>query len=293
MYNPFKEQHDEEMKDRDFIERSLQGDTAALESLILRHQSWIYNITLNMVGDFHDAQDITQEVLIKVITKLSTYEPEKAAFRTWLYRIVINHILSAKENNKEKFFAGFIEQSENDDWIERVPDRRKTAQPGHAIIANETKISCILCTLLCLSRRERIVFILGALFDVTDRVGAEICGVSRENFRKIVSRTRQKIYDFFDKNCSLIHENNPCTCGAQSKSLISAGMVDPKNLILDQGSYGTIREITGKTISELEGSYYEFNALFNNQPFLKGPDMVQWLREALKKSNVENLFLTN
>ena len=49
-----------------------------------------------------------------------------------------------------------------------------------------------------------------------------------------------------------MHENNPCRCGAQAKSLIGAGMVDPENLVLDLAAYGTIREITGKTIGELE-----------------------------------------
>jgi RNA polymerase sigma factor (sigma-70 family) len=94
MHNPFREEIEEDSRDGDYLASALRGDKMALESLILRHQSWIYNVAVNMVGDLQLAQDVTQEVLIKVITKLSTYVSEKAAFRTWLYRIVLNHILT-------------------------------------------------------------------------------------------------------------------------------------------------------------------------------------------------------
>jgi RNA polymerase sigma factor (sigma-70 family) len=292
MYNPFREEFEEDARDKDYIARALTGNNVALESLILRHQAWIYNIALNMAGDIHTAQDITQEVLIKVITKLSTYKPEKAAFRTWLYRIVLNHVLTMRENPKERFFAEFIAHADSGDWIAKASDRRKSVRPEDAIIAEEIKISCVLCTLLCISRRERFVFVLGAVFHVPDRVGADICGMSADNFRKIVSRARRRICDFLSKNCSLINEQNPCKCGIQAAVLIEAGILDPDDMIGNQQSYGSIRDTVGKTISELEASYSEFNALFKNQPFLTGPDMVQWLRDVLNRSDIQTILTT-
>lgn len=52
-----------------------------------------------MIMDHEDTRNITQEILIEITTKLSTYLPEKAAFRTWLYRIVVNHVLNMKKKN--------------------------------------------------------------------------------------------------------------------------------------------------------------------------------------------------
>ena len=293
MFNPFKENIDQKLDDRHFITKALNGDAEALESLILRHQSWIFNIALNMTGDVHNAQDATQEVLIKMITKLSSYDPGISAFRTWLYRIVLNHVLSMKENQKEKVMSGFAARALDTDWIDLEPDRRKASRPDYAVIAEETKISCILCTLLSLNRRDRFIFILGGILGVGDDVGSEICGITRSNFRKIVSRSRKNIYGFFDKNCSLLKENNPCKCGKQSTLMIKAGLFDPANPVLEQDSLGTIREMLGTAVSAMEGCYYEFNALFSDQPFLKGPDMVKWLRDTLKRNDMQSLLSLN
>lgn len=84
MYNPFKEISTGESDDRDLVCAALSGDSGALETLVTRHQAWIYNIALRMVFDPHEAEDVTQEVLLKVITRLSTYDPGKAALRTWI-----------------------------------------------------------------------------------------------------------------------------------------------------------------------------------------------------------------
>lgn len=58
MHNPFRERISED-EDIDYIRESLAGNTGALEALILRHQSWIFNIALTMTGDLHLAEDVT------------------------------------------------------------------------------------------------------------------------------------------------------------------------------------------------------------------------------------------
>jgi hypothetical protein len=70
--------------DDELVGQAKSGDRPALEKLVLRHQAWIYNIAVRMVFDPHDAEEVTQEVLIKVITRLSTFQGE-SKFRTWLY----------------------------------------------------------------------------------------------------------------------------------------------------------------------------------------------------------------
>ena len=75
-------------------------DRQALEPLITRHQAWIYNIVLRMVYLPQDAEDATQEILVKLITKLSTFAA-KSSFRTWLYRLVVNHVLNLQRRKSE------------------------------------------------------------------------------------------------------------------------------------------------------------------------------------------------
>jgi len=73
VYNPFNEQQDLKSTDQDLIDKALPGGGAELESLILRHQAWIYNIALGMTCDMLEAEDATQEILVKMITALATY----------------------------------------------------------------------------------------------------------------------------------------------------------------------------------------------------------------------------
>jgi len=109
MFNPFAEIADEHQTDGELVEKSVGGDRDALERLILRHQAWIYNIAVRMVFQPHDAEEITQEVLVKIITKLSTFKGE-CKFRTWLYRIVAN--VCTDEHRKRRRFVPFSPEIE-------------------------------------------------------------------------------------------------------------------------------------------------------------------------------------
>src|SRR5437763_2610227 len=100
VFNPFAEIASDGKNDADLVEQAKSGSRAALEKLILRHQSWIYNIAVRMVFEPHDAEEVTQEVLVKVVTRLSTFQGD-SAFRTWLYRIAANHVLNMKRRGGE------------------------------------------------------------------------------------------------------------------------------------------------------------------------------------------------
>ena len=289
-YNPFKEIFDEDRTDLELILRSRQGDRRALESLILRHQSWIYNIAIRMVYDPLSAEDITQEVLIKIITKLSSFDPSKSAFRTWVYRIVVNHVINAKQSKREAVMEEAMKGEAFEEFITRVPDRSRSHQPGDDRYQAEIKMACVQCVLLCLNRRERMVFILGAIFGVTDSVGSELCGITKVNFRKILSRTRGKLFDYFNLNCSLLNKENPCRCVDLVKPMLKNGVVVPADLLVLRESHGSVRDIISNSLETIEESYEEFLSLFRDQPFLKSPDMIQWLRELMEREDVKSIL---
>ena len=80
--------HDEDLS----VRMAQNGDRESLEWLARRHSPWIYNIALRLLYHPDDAQDASQEILVKVITRLSTFEG-RSSFRTWLYRVTINRVL--------------------------------------------------------------------------------------------------------------------------------------------------------------------------------------------------------
>ena len=99
MFNPFAETTGDP-DDGELVKKARDGSREALEELILRHQAWVYNIALRMVFEPHDAEEVTQEVLIKAVTRLGSFKGE-SRFRTWLYRITANHVLNMKRRGGE------------------------------------------------------------------------------------------------------------------------------------------------------------------------------------------------
>src|SRR6266404_1759815 len=99
IHNPLAD-HSPDHEDQSLVLRARSGDHQALEELVQRHQTWIYNIAIRMLHHPQDAEDATQEILIKVLTRLSSFEG-RSSFRTWLYRIVVNHVLNMRRGRVE------------------------------------------------------------------------------------------------------------------------------------------------------------------------------------------------
>src|SRR3977135_1707847 len=184
MFNPFTEITDSDFTDAELVERVKNGERAALEKLVLRHQAWIYNIAVRMVFQPQDAEEVTQEVLVKVITKLSTFKGE-SKFRPWLYRIAANHVLNMKRRSAEARVTTFADYGAA---IDRtldldLPDPKSV--PGALpILVEEAKNTCTMGMLLCLDRKQRLIFTLGEILGVSDAVGAEVLEMTPENFRQ-------------------------------------------------------------------------------------------------------------
>src|SRR6201993_3906561 len=150
MFNPFSEVAETGVADAELVEQAKNGDRAALENLVLRHQAWIYNIAVRMVFRPQDAEEVTQEVLVKVITNLSTFKGE-STFRTWLYRIAANHLLNLKRRSGGPNAPAFADYGAA---IEGTPDLDlpdpKNVPVEVPLLVEEAKNSCTMGMLLCL-----------------------------------------------------------------------------------------------------------------------------------------------
>ncbi|HEB12931.1 MAG TPA: sigma-70 family RNA polymerase sigma factor [Actinobacteria bacterium] len=76
--------------DKDLVTRYLDGDKSAFSELVKRHKNLIYNLAFRLVGIAEEAEDLTQEIFIRLLDKVSMWRGE-AKFSTWLYRLAINH----------------------------------------------------------------------------------------------------------------------------------------------------------------------------------------------------------
>lgn len=118
------------------------------------HQAWVFNIATRMVWRRDLAEDATQEILIKVVTKLSTFRGQ-SQFRTWLYRIVVNHLLNLCKSEIEDKLSAFTDFGRTLDATPELdlPDPQ-TVPVEVPLLVEEAKIGCMSGMLLCLERRQ-------------------------------------------------------------------------------------------------------------------------------------------
>jgi RNA polymerase sigma factor (sigma-70 family) len=294
VFNPFTEVAEADSTDADLVERARNGDRAALEKLVLRHQAWIYNIAVRMVFQPHDAEEVTQEVLVKVITRLSTFKGE-SSFRTWLYRIVANHVLNMKRHSAESRATTFADYGAaiNGTPDLDLPDPR-SVPVALPLLVEEAKNSCTMGMLLCLDRRQRLIFTLGAIFGASDTVGGEVLEMSADNFRQCLARARHDLHNFLNHQCGLVNKDNPCRCPKKTRGFIDEGHVDPHHLLFVPERIERVRDVAPETVREIEDVLErEHVAIYRDHPFLQPADEVGWLRRLLESDEVRRALHLN
>ena len=212
-----------------WVRQAKEGHRAALEELVRHIQDRVYGLSLRMLGNPADAEDASQEILIKVITRLDSYR-EESAFTTWVYRVASNHLLTTHKRRAERMkltFTMFEEQLQKE---QNASAPLPSLTPEQEYLIEEERANCMQGMLLCLSRDLRLAFVLAVVFGSTSQEGAYILDISPEAFRKRVSRARSGIQGFMLKNCGLVNPENPCQCARLVPYDIEMGWIDPERL---------------------------------------------------------------
>jgi DNA-directed RNA polymerase specialized sigma24 family protein len=264
-------------EDRALVLRAKSGEAAAVEELVVRHQAWIYNIAVRMLYHPQDAEDATQEILVKALTALSSYEG-RSSFRTWLYRIAVNHVLNTKRGRLEPPTMSFSCYAHG---LDRTPDLDLPDQSSVPVdvrlLVEEARLSC-----------TTGIYILGEIFDVTDSVGAELLEISRENFRQKLARARRDLHNFMNERCGLVNRANPCRCANKTRGFMQAGYIDPNSLLFAHDHVERVHEglrTSAEALTTLDAQYAD---VFRQHPFHPLRDLVPALRRLLKQFLVKS-----
>ncbi|HEX8815812.1 MAG TPA: sigma-70 family RNA polymerase sigma factor [Terriglobales bacterium] len=102
------------------VRRCIAGDSAAWEELVQRHHRRIYNICYRFAGSADDAQDLTQDVFIKIYRTLNSFDPERAAFMTWVTTVTRNLLVDHFRKTKQDRLT---------DSLDAPPSEYEDAQP--------------------------------------------------------------------------------------------------------------------------------------------------------------------
>ncbi len=204
--------------------RARAGDREALERLVAAVQDRIHGLAIRMLWNREDAKDATQEILIRIVTRLGTFRGA-SSFATWVYRVAANHLLTVRKSRVEEQrytferFGAELEEGLSDATVDRGPET--------ATLLGEVRVGCTLGMLQCLDRPHRLAYILGEILEMEGDDAARVLGVRPAAFRKRLSRARDAIVAFTRARCGLVSPDRPCRCRRRLPEALRLGRVGP------------------------------------------------------------------
>lgn len=271
------------------VKQAINGNKQALETVVGHIQERIYGLALRMLGNAEDAEDETQEVLIKVITHLSEFR-EESAFSSWVYRVACNHFLTTRKRRNERMGVTF-------DFLEEMiltdADRSyplAISGPERDLLAEEARLDCMQTVLACLDKKTRMAYILGDMYGITSKEGGYIFDITPETFRKRLSRGRKRIREFMMNHCGLVNEKNTCRCHKQAgKKLTLSPAISPTRPVVKRD--GVVKNRAQavahlRELSELERTA----AMFRRYPEYQTPESFKHIVKDLIQSGKYSIF---
>lgn len=258
------------------VDKATAGDKNALEVLIADVQDIVFNLSLRMLGTFADAEDATQDILLKVITHLSSFRGD-SLFTTWVFRIAANHL----KNYKKHMFARYplsFDYYGNDivnAKIEDVPDLTQNVEKE--ILAEELKMSCTNVMLQCLDMESRCIFILGTMFKIDSRIAGDILEMTPEAYRQRLFRIRKKMADFLGEYCGA-YGNGRCKCKERINYAIQSHRINPLQL-----DYATAAEIPVQTMIDVKNAMEDIDDLSQDFSFCKPYESPERTRQMIRE----------
>jgi RNA polymerase sigma-70 factor (ECF subfamily) len=164
--------------DLELIQKTAEGDENAFEQLITKHEDKVYSTVYRYVGDRTEAEDVAQEVFVKVWQKAGSFRG-KSRFSTWLYRIVANQCLSHRRRRRR--------EPEPLDPVN--VDDQKTDSPEDEIEKKE-QLEAVRLAVDSLPERQRLALILAKYEGKAYKEIAEIMGVSLSSVESLIHRAR-------------------------------------------------------------------------------------------------------
>jgi RNA polymerase sigma factor (sigma-70 family) len=188
--------------------QALDGDPEALDTLVRALQDDIYRLALRMLWNREDAEDATQEILVRIVTRLSQFE-FRSQLKTWAYRLSVNYILDLKKSPIERL--GLTFERFADDLVEGIQPA-SVEETHRSVLIDEVKVSCSLAMLQCLDRPHRIAFVLGDIMEFSGPEAAEVLQIEPALFRKRLQLAREAVHRFIRSHCGLVSDDAACRC---------------------------------------------------------------------------------
>jgi RNA polymerase sigma-70 factor (ECF subfamily) len=182
------------MMDSELIARAQNGDVEAFCRLAANHQRSLYLLALKYSGNHHDAEDLTQEVMLNAYRSIRQFKG-MSSFHTWLSRIMVNAFLNQKRKNDP--LAGSQRQETTEEAFEASWGLRRPVQHSERSATNGLMAQQILGLLEAIPARQRLMFLMKHQDGLTCEEIAEVMGTSVGTVKKTLFRVVDKLRQQF------------------------------------------------------------------------------------------------
>ncbi len=156
------------------------------------YKNLVFNLSLHYLGNKEDAQDITQEVFVKIHQHLHKYDPTSSSLKTWIYRITINQNLDFLKARRTKKRFGLITSLFHPDSNELLTEVSHFDHPGIAL-ENKKELEDLFRSINCLPDRQKTALILSKIEDRPQREVAEIMNLGVKAVESLIQRAKANL----------------------------------------------------------------------------------------------------
>jgi RNA polymerase sigma-70 factor (ECF subfamily) len=199
------------MEESKLVERALGGDQTAFNELVDPLRKPLFSYIYRMVTNPQDAEDLLQDVIVRVLEGLRRYRGE-ARFKTWLFGIAthacLDHLRKRKRWRLEAQLIGEREAEADPEAMERISAIMR--QPEFTFEIREHVAFCFACVSRTLEPEEQAALMLREVLGFTNQEAARMVGVSEPILRHRLSDARSKMTDAYEGLCQLINKTGAC-----------------------------------------------------------------------------------
>ena len=255
--------------------KALDGDRDAVEQLVRDLQGDVYGLALRMLWNREDAEDATQEILVRAVTRLAQFD-FRSRLKTWVYRIAVNYILDVKKSPVERMHVTF------EGFAADLADGLSSNGPSEterSLLTEEVKVGCTLGMLQCLDRPHRLAYVVGDILDLSGPEAADVLGIAPALFRKRLQHARSSILSFTRTYCGLASDTAVCACHRRVPAALRVGRIreDAFDFAAQANSYRETRAF----VRQFEEARWALQVHRSSQPRSSPVDFARRLIAAL------------
>ena len=168
------------------------------DRLYHEHKTLVYNVALHYLQSIEDAEEVTQDVFVKVYHSLEHFN-QKASYKTWIYRITINQCLDfTKKKNSQKRFFMFGKKSQNE---QEYLNATTFEHPG-ILMENQENAAILFAVINTLTENQKTAFLLSKLEGLSNPEIAEIMQLSISSVESLVFRAKASLQSTLAQKCN-------------------------------------------------------------------------------------------